>query len=102
MTSCDAPLAALPEPRFVTTQPTRNISRGSLAKLNIFKIQKMTESASKREYKRDANGKRVGRPRPLPAHVNARNLAIEKQRRQSLNEKFLVGFYGFDFHSIRY
>lgn len=56
----------------------------------IFELEKMVESEPKREYKRDANGKRVGRPRPLPAHVNARNLAIEKQRRQSLNEKFLV------------
>lgn len=89
MTSCHAP-APLPEPRLETTQPTRSISPSSFKKLNSFKIEKMAESEPKREYKRDANGKRVGRPRPLPAHVNARNLAIEKQRRQFLNEKFLV------------
>ncbi|KAL4793074.1 hypothetical protein BDV19DRAFT_391515 [Aspergillus venezuelensis] len=30
--------------------------------------------------------KRRGRPRPLPPHVNARNLATEKRRREELNE----------------
>ncbi|KAL0933430.1 uncharacterized protein CTRU02_212393 [Colletotrichum truncatum] len=29
------------------------------------------------------------RPRPLPPHVNARNLAIEKRRRGEMNENFL-------------
>ncbi|KAM0205198.1 hypothetical protein ACHAQD_009217 [Fusarium lateritium] len=33
--------------------------------------------------------KRKGRPRPLPPDVTARNLAIEKQRREALNENFL-------------
>ncbi|KAL4731572.1 hypothetical protein ACLX1H_000545 [Fusarium chlamydosporum] len=33
--------------------------------------------------------KRKGRPRPLPADVTARNLAIEKQRRGEMNENFL-------------
>ncbi|KAL4910538.1 hypothetical protein BDW74DRAFT_172009 [Aspergillus multicolor] len=33
--------------------------------------------------------KKRGRPRPLPPHVMARNLAIEKQRREALNEDFL-------------
>ncbi|KAL4860675.1 hypothetical protein BDV12DRAFT_204803 [Aspergillus spectabilis] len=34
------------------------------------------------------NGKKK-RARPLPAHVMARNLAIEKRRREELNEDFL-------------
>lgn len=34
--------------------------------------------------------RKSGRPRPLPPEVNARNLAIEKQRREALNDKFLV------------
>ncbi|KAL4938886.1 hypothetical protein BDV06DRAFT_225569 [Aspergillus oleicola] len=33
--------------------------------------------------------KRRGRPRPLPPHVNARNLAIEKRRRGEHNEDFV-------------
>ncbi|KAF4993188.1 hypothetical protein FGRMN_6673 [Fusarium graminum] len=33
--------------------------------------------------------KRKGRPRPLPPDVTARNLAIEKQRREAFNENFL-------------
>lgn len=37
------------------------------------------------------NGRRKpARPRPLPPDVNARNLAIEKQRREDMNEKFSV------------
>jgi hypothetical protein len=36
--------------------------------------------------------KRKGRPRPLPPDVTARNLAIEKQRREALNENFVVCF----------
>lgn len=34
--------------------------------------------------------RRKGRPRPLPPDVMARNLAIEKQRREALNENFVV------------
>lgn len=34
--------------------------------------------------------RKSSRLRPLPPEVNARNLAIEKQRREALNEKFLV------------
>jgi hypothetical protein len=34
--------------------------------------------------------KKKGQPRPLPPDVTARNLAIEKQRREVLNENFLV------------
>ncbi|KAH6951807.1 hypothetical protein DER45DRAFT_388294 [Fusarium avenaceum] len=33
--------------------------------------------------------RRKGRPRPLPPNVMARNLAIEKQRREALNENFV-------------
>ncbi|KAJ9611714.1 hypothetical protein H2200_004898 [Cladophialophora chaetospira] len=35
------------------------------------------------------NGKKKGRARPLPPDVNARNLRIEKQRREVMNEKFM-------------
>lgn len=34
--------------------------------------------------------KKTTRARPLPPNVMARNLAIEKQRREALNEDFLV------------
>lgn len=36
--------------------------------------------------------KKPGRKRPLPRDVMARNLAIEKQRREALKEDFLVWF----------
>lgn len=34
--------------------------------------------------------KKWSRPRPLPPDVTARNLAIEKYRREELNDSFLV------------
>lgn len=37
--------------------------------------------------------KKATRRRPLPANVMARNLAIEKQRREDLNENFLVSSF---------
>lgn len=34
--------------------------------------------------------KKTRRARPLPPNVNARNLSIEKQRREAMNKQFLV------------
>lgn len=39
---------------------------------------------------RTGNVKKTRRARPLPPSVNARNLSIEKQRREAMNEQFLV------------
>lgn len=40
-----------------------------------------------KQGRRNAN-----RPRPLPPDVTARNLAYEKQRRQTFNDDLVVGF----------
>jgi hypothetical protein len=37
--------------------------------------------------------KRRGRPRPLPPDVNARNLALEKERREDMKKDLLVITY---------
>lgn len=52
----------------------------------------MPEATSKSHNGSRANNKRSARQRPLPPNVVARNLAIEKQRREALNEDFRVGF----------
>jgi len=51
----------------------------------------MADTISTRKNTRSGNAKRPIRQRPLPPDVNTRNLAIEKQRREALNENFLVG-----------
>lgn len=42
--------------------------------------------------------KRRGRPRPLPPDVNARNLALEKWRREDMKKDLLVSVYS-DLHA---
>lgn len=39
---------------------------------------------------RSGNVRKTRRARPLPPNVNARNLSIEKQRREAMNKKLLV------------
>lgn len=73
--------------------------------LRLFTTQKMDRSYTRREISRKippgnavpgVNGTRSGnvkktrRARPLPPNVNARNLSIEKQRREAMNKQFLV------------
>lgn len=73
--------------------------------LRLFTERKMDRSYTRREISRkipsgnavpEVNGTRSGsvkktrRARPLPPNVNARNLSIEKQRREAMNKQFLV------------
>ena len=59
-----------------------------------------TDSMSNQSSTKSGNAKRQTRQRPLPPNVTARNLAIEKHRREALNEDFLVGFL--TPHIVRY
>ena len=52
-----------------------------------------TDSMSNQSSAKSGNAKKQTRQRPLPPNVTARNLAIEIQRREALNEDFLVGFW---------
>lgn len=52
----------------------------------------MSEATGRQISGERANVKKSIRQRPLPPDVVARNLAIEKQRREAMNENFRVGF----------
>lgn len=51
----------------------------------------MADKMSTSKNTRSGSAKKPLRQRPLPPDVNTRNLAIEKKRREVMNENFLVG-----------